>query len=387
MPLTSSRKTSEASCDVSQIDQSDAFDTESRKSDANNFMGPIDDILALVQNAFDKRVKISAKDMQFVDQRAHEMKNRIINKLIHTEKDNTQKETEKTTNDSELPRSNYDTSWPQLQSDNRRKTYASVIVKSNQDKKFETSEVRLMESKVNKMLSSENIEATIISSNYTKNGDCVIKFNQKDDVNCIAKKMEDNLGIKAQSRPILIPKMTISYVPKYISLGELVTELIVKSNKWLEEMIKSGECFEVLFTYEVKDWGSIVCRVSPKIRAELMLHGNMIKVENRSCPIKDRFHVLQCGKCLEFGHRTKVCRKETVTCTHCAEGHKWKDCPHKDMKEKLCCSNCSATADGGISFASSTNHEVRSHKCPIYQRHLKRQIERTSWTPGPIPTI
>lgn len=387
MSITSSRKTSVASCDVSQIDQSNTFDTESGKSDANNFMGPIDDILALIQNAFDKRVKISAKDLQFVDQRAHEMKNRIINKLIHTEKGNTQKETEKTTIDSDQPRIDFDSKWPKLLPDNRRKTYASVIVKANQDKKFEKSEIRLMESKVNKMLSSENIEATIISSNHTKNGDCVIKFNQEDDVNCIAKKMEDYLGVKAQSRPIFIPKMTISYVPKYISLGESVTELIVKSNEWLEEMIENGECFEVLFTYEVKDWGSIVCRVSPKIRAALRFHGNMIKVENRSCPIKDRFHVLQCGKCLEFGHRTKVCRKETVKCTHCAEDHMWKDCPHKEVKEKLCCSNCLVTADRDSSFASSTNHEVRSRECPIYQRHLKRQIERTNWAPGPIPTI
>lgn len=390
MSVEAPRKLSVASSDVSEIDQSCAFDTECGKSDVGNFMGPIDDILALVQNAFDKRVKISAKDMQFVGQRAHEMKNKIINKLILTEKENTAKETEKTIhNDGEFPRMNYDSAWPSVQRSNRGKTYASVIVKSDKDEKFETSGVRLMESKVNKMLSSENIEATIISSSSTKNGDCVIKFNEKDDVNCIARKMEDNWGIKAQSRPIFSPKMTISYVPKYISLGESVTERIVKSNKWLEELIKSGECFEVLFTYEVKDWGSIVCRVSPRIRAEIMFNGNMIKVENRSCPIKDRFHVLQCGNCLGFGHKTKVCRKETITCTHCAEGHKWKDCPHKEQKNKLCCSNCQAASSeaGDASHGSSTNHDVRSRKCPVYQRHLQRQIDRTSWSPGPTPTI
>ena len=192
--------------------------------------------------------------------------------------------------------------WPPLQSSNRGKTYSSVIVKSDNDKKLETSDVSSMESKVNQMLSAEKIHATIMSSSSTKNGDFVIKFSEHDDVNNIARKMEDNLGYKAQSRPIFIPKMTISYVPKYFSLGESVTELIMKSNKWLEEMTKGGESFEVLFTYEVKDWGSIVCRVSPKLRAEIIRHGNLIKIENRSCPIKDQFHVLQCGKCLGFGH-------------------------------------------------------------------------------------
>ena len=238
MSGTSSRKAA-SSGDASLIDQPGDFDSESRKCDANNFTGPIDDVLALVQNAFDKRVKISAKDMQFVDQKVHEMKNRIINKLLPIEKETVTKGKAKSVhNDCEFPRITDSQVLPSLQSG---KTYASVIVKSEKEKKFETTEIRSMESKVNRMLSSENIEATIISSNSTKNGDCEIKFNKTDDVKSIAKKMENNLGLKAQSRPILIPKMTISYVPKYISLEESVTEQVVRSNKWLEEMVKSGE--------------------------------------------------------------------------------------------------------------------------------------------------
>lgn len=177
-------------------------------------------------------------------------------------------------------------------------------------------------------------------------------------------------------------------MPKYFSLGESVTEVIVKSNKWLGAMIRDGECFEVLFSYEVKDWGSIVCRVSPRIRAEIMFNGNKIKVENRLCPMKDRFHVLQCGNCLGFGHKTKACRKDTVTCTHCAREHKWKDCPYKEQKDKQCCANCQAENEAeGASHECSIKHNVRSQHCPIYQRHLQKQIERTSWSPGPVPMI
>ena len=327
--------------------------------------------------------------MQFVDQKVHEMKNKIINRLLPLEKENVISKTTTTSNNFEVPRSNDALAWPSLQSSNRGKTYASVVVKSDKNKKLETSEVRLMESKVNQMLSTENIEATIISSTSTRNGDFMIKFNEKDDVNTIAKKMEDNLGFKAQSRPILLPKMTISYVLKYISLGDSLTELIVKSNKWLQDMVTmDNESFEVLFTYEVKDWGSIVCRMSPKIRAEMIHHGNKIKIENRLCPVKDRFHVLQCGNCLGFGHRMKVCRMETVTCTHCAKDHKWRDCPHKEQENEMRCSNCQeASETGGPSNESSIKHDARSQQCPIYQRQLQKQIERTSWGPGPIPTI
>lgn len=389
MSLPQSRKTSVTSCDVSLIDQSCAFNIESRPGDASDFTEPMDDILTLIQNVYDKRLKISAKDMQCINQKIHEMKNRIINKVLSTDKDDTMKRGIKMIpNKSEKSKTNDTTEWPSLQTANRGKTYSSVILKSDNDKKFETSDVCSLEGKVNQMLSSEKIEATIMSSSSTRNGDFVIKFSEHDDVSNIARKMEDNLGYKAQSRPIIIPKMTISYVPKYFYLGGLVTEVITKSNKWLEKMIEDGESFEILFTYEVKDWGSIVCRVSPKLRAEIIRRGNVIKIENRSCPIKDRVHVLQCGKCLGFGHKTKVCRREAVICTHCAGEHRWMDCPDMMEKDKLCCSNCQAASGAGnVSDEISTKHSARSHHCPVYLRHLQRQIERTSWGPGPIPRI
>lgn len=130
-----------------------------------------------------------------------------------------------------------------------------------------------MESKVSWMLFSENTntEATIISSISSKNGDCVIKFNESDDVNSIAKKMKRSLGYKAQSRPIFIPKMTIWFRSK-----EHFSQWFFNSTNC--EIKKNGERFEALFTYEVKDWGIIVCRVSPKIRAEIIFHGNVMKI-------------------------------------------------------------------------------------------------------------
>ena len=381
--ISVSRRTSQAdSRDESLIDRSTSLDTDNH-SPTYDFTGPIDEIYALIKNAYDKRIKISARDMQDVEKQMHEMKNRIINHLLLKDKEKPAKVKEPETSPQ------YHTEWPLpiYSRTNREKCHATVTLKSSNDSKLEPSDVQVVESKVHELISSEEIQATIHSSFANKAGDVVIKFNENDDVGAIARKVENSLGYKANCRPILLPKMTISYVPKYLSLKESVANLIVRSNKWLEAMVSNGVIFEVLFTYEVKDWSSIVCRMSPEIRNEILLQGNSLKIENRLCPVKDRFHALQCGNCLGFGHKTNVCKKDTPSCSHCGEGHRWKDCPHKEIQEKQRCFNCEKNMEENESTKNGKKHGARSRLCPIYQNQLKKQIERTRWGFGPIPKI
>ena len=145
-----------------------------------------------------------------------------------------------------------------------------------------------MECEVNNLITKQNINATISSSSSTKTGDIVIRFDQKDDVKVIARKVESEMGYRTQSRPVSLPKLTMSYVPKYISVKtDSVAELLIKSNPWLEDYVKDGETFDVLFMYEVRDWKSIVLKCSPKIRSEIIRLGNTLRIENRRCPVKD----------------------------------------------------------------------------------------------------
>ena len=377
-----SRRTSQASRDES-IDCSLSFDADG--SSTNDFTGPIDEIYALIKNAYDKRIKISAKDIQDVEKNMHEMKNRIINHLL---KGKAKPAKALKADEPEILQRN-SLEWPPLARvrSNREKCHSTVTLKSSSDSKLEPSDIQVVESKVHKMISSERMKATIHSSFANKAGEVVIKFNENDDVNTIARKVENNLGYKANCQSILLPKMTISRVPKYLSLSDSVSELIVRSNEWLDDMVSSGEKFEVLFTYEVKDWSSIVCKVSPNIRTEIINHGNSLKIENRLCPMHDRFHVLQCGNCLGFGHKTKVCKKDAPCCSHCGESHRWKDCPHRDQEEKKHCFNCEKVKKENVSNCNQTKHDARSRLCPAYKNQLKKLIEKTSWGFGPFPKI
>lgn len=378
---TSSRKASLASIvSESSIDQACISESADRFTGSDNFTSPVDEILALIRNIYDKRLKLSAKDLLFIDDRVHEMKSRIINSMLVN---NTNKKTLNTSPCRPAPITNtisHISEWPAL---SKNKTRSALVVKPESSKTFEKSDVLALERKVSDLISDENIDATIFSSAPTKNGDIVIKFDEKDDVRRIAQKVETNLGYQTHSRTLSLPKMTISHVPKYTPTEkESLKELIVKSNQWLEHFLNRGETFEVIFTYEVRDWRSIVIKVSPEIRSHIFYNRSALRIANRSCPAKDRFHVKQCGKCLGFGHKSRACLKDQFTCAHCNEDHHKKDCPHKDNDDKLMCSNCKKSNDN-----SDLKHGPYSQLCPLYVKQLMRQIDQTHWGEGPMPKM
>ena len=68
--------------DSIRIDQTRVLESGSRDSRSNDFMGPIDDLLALIQDVYAKKRKVSFKYVQFINSMAHEMKNRIINDIL-----------------------------------------------------------------------------------------------------------------------------------------------------------------------------------------------------------------------------------------------------------------------------------------------------------------
>ena len=60
------------------IDLSSRRDTET-VIERSDFTSPIEEIFALIQDAYENKIKVLAKDMLFVDKKVHELKNRIIN--------------------------------------------------------------------------------------------------------------------------------------------------------------------------------------------------------------------------------------------------------------------------------------------------------------------
>jgi hypothetical protein len=75
----------------------------------------------------------------------------------------------------------------------------------------------------------------------------------------------------------------------------------------------------------------------------------------------DRPKVIQCYKCQEFGHISKICKKENK-CLHCAGNHRSIECTLKKSTSQFKCANCSG------------NHKANSPTCQKYK--LKSGIKK-----------
>ncbi len=192
--------------DTCSIDQ--PLEGKSRVSESCNFTGPVDEILALIHDVYMKKRKISSKDMQLIDSRVHEMKNRIIDCLLPKVKDNDRpifcnkpfvvesmqtsgykefNQTSKSQDGFPLPQH----TLPTFAEITKRKysltKNATVILKTQMTSKANPKEVLKFEESVTKSLSNRNIDATLYATLPNKNGDIILKFDRKDDIKAITK--------------------------------------------------------------------------------------------------------------------------------------------------------------------------------------------------------
>ena len=112
---------------------------------------------------------------------------------------------------------------------------------------------------------------------------------------------------------------------------------------------------------------SCVIEVSSGIR-NLLLKEKHIFIKYSACSFSDHIRVLQCFKCLAFGHMAKDC-KSSAMCGHCAGGHELRNCDKR--AEAPTCGNCKRWLSNDV----PSHAAMDSTKCPILRRKLEEKIK------------
>lgn len=118
---------------------------------------------------------------------------------------------------------------------------------------------------------------------------------------------------------------------------------------------------------------SCVIEISPEIRKTLMVNGR-IYLRYSACRFADYVRVLQCYRCLGFGHTAGGCKAAPV-CGHCAESHELKDCKNKDLPPK--CGNCVALR--GVSIGDSVHAAIDATRCSILCKKIKDKVSNINY--------
>ena len=179
---------------------------------------------------------------------------------------------------------------------------------------------------------------------------------------------------KSEDRKKLDPKLTIRDIPTDIISKETLEEKLLEKN----ENMKS---IKVVFFDDKQRYA--VIQVSAETRESIRRNGDCVNIDLSEHYVTDRFHVIQCYHCQEFGHmaNSRYCKDKDKdpTCFYCGGSHTSRDCMNKkDNKiKKMKCSNCCKSRNPSEKNSAAT-HKASDNLCPSFVRERAAIMSRTA---------
>lgn len=172
------------------------------------------------------------------------------------------------------------------------------------------------------------------------------------------KPMLSNLGMDVRHVDKLNPRLKVRDIPSDIDRSRFVGDLIKQNLEGIAD-----DAVRLVYWSPARGQGgpSAVIEVPPDVRGKLLRQGR-IYLGWSSCRVMDHLRILQCFRCLGFGHIAKNCQAAGDICGHCGDSHESRTCPKTGA---LRCHNCEKAK------MSATNHSaLNASVCPILQRRL-----------------
>ena len=172
-------------------------------------------------------------------------------------------------------------------------------------------------------------------------------------------------GLRLERENKLNPRLLIRGVPCGLSPEEIQANIVALNLK--DQDINKVKVIYLFPPREKRKTTNCVIEVSPDIR-NLLMRENHIFIGYSSCKFSDHVRVLQCYKCLAFGHFAKDC-KSSPLCGHCAGRHELRDCDRR--AEAAVCGNCRKWSPN----EQSTHSAMDSYGCPLLRRKLTEKAK------------
>ncbi|KMQ83525.1 putative 50 kda protein in type i retrotransposable element r1dm, partial [Lasius niger] len=169
-------------------------------------------------------------------------------------------------------------------------------------------------------------------------------------------------GLEVKDEVKLNPRIIIHNIPAELTEDEIKSQLAKQNEEGTEKDIK------VVYRYPLhpgKQYSSCVLEVRPETRQKFVSMERVL-LGWSACRVADHVKVLQCYKCLSFGHLAKNCTNN-AHCGHCSENHETRQCNNRNITPN--CFNCKSAKEGN---QSHTAFDV--NKCSILKRKITAKI-------------
>ena len=190
-----------------------------------------------------------------------------------------------------------------------------------------------------------------------------------DDINVEALRTNAALsaaGLEVKPDEKLNPRIIVHDIPVEYEAAEIIRSILD-----LNLTSFSTEDVKMVFMYPARDKKHRSCIIEIKPECRKMLENTLrLQISWHSCQFADHISILQCYKCLQFGHKAVDC-KGSFRCGHCAAEHDTATCTNK---KNLCCFNCRSAK------AQLTSHSAfDKSKCTLLRNKIERKTHRIDY--------
>lgn len=181
--------------------------------------------------------------------------------------------------------------------------------------------------------------------------------------------MELGIGLTAETRPLKNPLLRMIGVTNDLTNERIVEAIHAQNKGLLGDLATEHQEIRVVRRVRgrIREVSNIIIQVGPKLWTRL--RDRKIRVGFQAIPVYDQTPVIQCYRCLEFGHVARHCKGQ-VACGHCAEAHETRSCMKRESDPL--CKNCT-------SKHRPSGHPAYSSQCPEWQKWDKLTRRSTDY--------
>lgn len=196
-----------------------------------------------------------------------------------------------------------------------------------------------------------------------RNRKVILSCGTEEDLSLVRNRVQQDASLRVETAKAGNPLVIIRDVLSYHKDSEIVENLLAQNKHLLQEVDLKESTVRVRYRKKARNPHEChpVLEVSPRIHKSLVEAGKVyIGLQRR--PVSDHSPLVQCTKCLGFGHTKAICRERDELCSHCGRPHSWAQC--KARKEDLPpkCKNCAAAHPN--SSSRELAHNAFSSECP-----------------------
>ncbi|KAG6439250.1 hypothetical protein O3G_MSEX000616 [Manduca sexta] len=159
------------------------------------------------------------------------------------------------------------------------------------------------------------------------------------------------------------PLVVMKDVLNFHTDDEVISALKLQNKNILGKIDTNKMRMEVKYRKRTRNplMSHFVLKVSPEVWQTLTEAG-AVHIDIQRIRVADQSPIVQCTKCLGFGHGRKFCKATLDVCSHCGGPHMRTECADWLAAVAPTCCNCvKAKID-------DANHNAFSQECPVWRR-------------------